>query len=102
MVPRVNPCSGTTLGNLSLAVIQLLEVRLYTITFEQATDSNWNCPVFHASELEFLFGTESLPSVEDEFSSQMQDFWINFVNDLDPGGVLIPVQQPTLLAKDDP
>ena len=79
-----------------------MEVRLDTTTFEQATDSNWNCLVFHELELEFLFRTESLPSIENEFSSQMQDFWINFVNDLDPGGVLIPVQQPTLLAKDDP
>ncbi|KAL9714427.1 hypothetical protein Ac2012v2_002742 [Leucoagaricus gongylophorus] len=42
--------------------------------------------VFHASELEFLFGTESLPSVENEFTNRMQDFWIHFVSDLDPGG----------------
>ena len=102
MVPRVNPCSRTSLRNLFLAVIQLLEVILCTVTFKQATDSNWNCLVFHASELEFLFGTESLPSVENKFSTQMQDFWITFVNDLDPGGVLILVQQSPLLARDDP
>ena len=82
---------------------QLLEVSLCTVSFKQATDSNWNCLVFHASELEFLFGTESLPSVENKFSTQMQDFWINFVNDLDPGGMLILlVQQSLLLARDDP
>ena len=103
MVPRVNPCSRTSLRNLFLAVIQLLEVSLCTVSFKQATDSNWNGSVFHASELEFLFGTESLPSVENEFSTQMQDFWITFVNDLDPGGMLILlVQQSLLLARDDP
>ena len=79
-----------------------MEVSLCTVTFKQATDSNWNGSVFHELELEFLFGTESLPSIENEFSSQMQDFWINFVNDLDPGGVLILVQQSPLLARDDP
>ena len=100
MVPCVNPCSRTSLF---LAVTQLLEVSLCTVSFKQATDSNWNCLVFHASELEFLFGTESLPSVENEFSTQMQDFWITFVNDLDPGGMLILlVQQSLLLARDDP
>lgn len=57
-------------------------------TAGQVTEPNWEiCAVFHASELEFIFGTESLPSVENEFSNQMQDFWINFVNELDPGGV---------------
>ena len=75
----------------------------YTVTLKQATDSNRNGSVFHELELEFLFGTESLPSIENEFSSQMQDFWINFVNDLDPGGMLILlVQQSLLLARDDP
>jgi len=102
MVPCVNPCSHTTLRNLSLAVTRFVEVSLCTVTFKQATDSNWNGSVFHELELEFLFGTESLPSIENEFSSQMQDFWINFVNDLDPGGVLILVQQSLLLARDDP
>ena len=103
MVPCVNPCSRTSLRNLFLAVTRFVEVSLYTITFKQATNSNWNYSVFHASELEFLFRTESLPSVENEFSSQMQDFWINFVTDLDPGGMLILlVQQSPLLVKDDP
>ena len=81
---------------------RFVEVSLYTITFKQATNSNWNYSVFHELELEFLFGTESLPSIENEFSSQMQDFWINFVNDLDPGGVSILVQISPLLARDDP
>jgi len=58
------------------------------LVWHQGRFQSLNPSVFHASELEFLFGTESLPSVENEFSNQMQDFWINFVSDLDPGGVL--------------
>ena len=47
------------------------------------SSSRWE--VFHASELELLFGP--LPSpVEDDFANQMLDFYINFVNDMDPGG----------------
>ncbi|KAJ7163925.1 alpha/beta-hydrolase [Mycena crocata] len=40
--------------------------------------------VFHASELMFLFGPVPA-SVEDAFANQMLDFYINFVNDLNPG-----------------
>ncbi|KAJ7841384.1 alpha/beta-hydrolase [Mycena olivaceomarginata] len=41
--------------------------------------------VFHASELELLFGP--IPAaVENAFAQQMIDFYINFVNDLNPGG----------------
>ncbi|KAJ3004670.1 hypothetical protein NUW54_g4701 [Trametes sanguinea] len=40
--------------------------------------------VFHASELILLFGL--FPAVETEFASQMADFYIRFINDLDPGG----------------
>ncbi|KAJ7086182.1 alpha/beta-hydrolase [Mycena belliarum] len=40
--------------------------------------------VFHASELELLFGPVPNP-VEDAFAQQMKDFYINFVNDLNPG-----------------
>ncbi|KAJ7454662.1 alpha/beta-hydrolase [Mycena latifolia] len=39
--------------------------------------------VFHASELELLFGP--FPPVEDAFAAQMIDFYINFINDLNPG-----------------
>ncbi|KAI9056969.1 alpha/beta-hydrolase [Trametes sanguinea] len=39
--------------------------------------------VFHASELILLFGL--FPAVETEFASQMADFYIRFINDLDPG-----------------
>ena len=46
------------------------------------------CPdistVFHASELELLFGPVPTP-VEDDFANQMTDFFLNFVNDLNPG-----------------
>lgn len=41
--------------------------------------------VFHASELELLFGPVPNP-IEDAFSQQMIEFYVNFVNDLDPGG----------------
>ncbi|KAJ6577475.1 alpha/beta-hydrolase [Mycena capillaripes] len=41
--------------------------------------------VFHASELELLFGQPVPPTVEDAFAQQMRDFYINFVNDLNPG-----------------
>jgi len=40
--------------------------------------------VFHASELELLFGPVPNP-IEDAFSQQMIEFYVNFVNDLDPG-----------------
>lgn len=41
--------------------------------------------VFHASELELLFGPVPV-SVELTFANQMLDFFLNFVNDLSPGG----------------
>ncbi|KAJ6608672.1 alpha/beta-hydrolase [Mycena sp. CBHHK59/15] len=40
--------------------------------------------VFHASELELLFGPVPTP-VEDTFANQMTDLYINFINDLNPG-----------------
>lgn len=40
--------------------------------------------VFHASELILFFG--QAPPVEQEFASQMADFYVNFINDLHPGG----------------
>ncbi|THH30642.1 hypothetical protein EUX98_g3561 [Antrodiella citrinella] len=40
--------------------------------------------VFHGSELELLFGP--VPNaIEDSFANQLTDFYVNFVNDLDPG-----------------
>lgn len=41
--------------------------------------------VFHGSELELLFGPVPNP-IEDDFANQLTDFYINFVNDLNPGG----------------
>ncbi|KAF8150884.1 alpha/beta-hydrolase [Crassisporium funariophilum] len=42
--------------------------------------------VAHASELELLFGPiPAVAAVETGFSTQMRDFYINFVNDLNPG-----------------
>lgn len=42
--------------------------------------------VFHGSELELLFG--HFPAVEQAFAEQMADFYINFINDLNPGGMI--------------
>ncbi|TFK35560.1 alpha/beta-hydrolase [Crucibulum laeve] len=43
--------------------------------------------VAHASELALLFGpVPSAASVEIGFSTAMRDFYINFINDLNPGG----------------
>ncbi|KAI0699381.1 alpha/beta-hydrolase [Cerioporus squamosus] len=39
--------------------------------------------VFHASELILLFG--QAPAVEQEFASQMADFYVRFISDLHPG-----------------
>ncbi len=44
------------------------------------------CTVFHASELILLFG--QAPAVEQDFASQMADFYVNFISDLHPGGDL--------------
>ncbi|KAJ7056689.1 alpha/beta-hydrolase [Mycena amicta] len=41
--------------------------------------------VFHASELELLYGP--FPSVETALSQQMLAFYVNFVNDLNPGAL---------------
>ncbi|KAF8969134.1 alpha/beta-hydrolase [Flammula alnicola] len=42
--------------------------------------------VSHASELELLFGPiPPVASVETSFATKMRDFYINFVNDLNPG-----------------
>ncbi|KIK62641.1 hypothetical protein GYMLUDRAFT_991661 [Collybiopsis luxurians FD-317 M1] len=40
--------------------------------------------VFHESELMLLFGPVPTP-VETEFANQMLDFYINFINDMNPG-----------------
>ena len=45
------------------------------------------CPtlVFHASELGLLFGPVPDSGVELEFANTMLDFYIHFINDLNPG-----------------
>ncbi|KAI0692949.1 alpha/beta-hydrolase [Cytidiella melzeri] len=40
--------------------------------------------VFHGSELSLLFGPVPTP-VENEFANQLTDFYLNFINDLNPG-----------------
>jgi len=43
--------------------------------------------VTHQSELELFFGPiPPAASVEKDFANTMRDFYINFVNDLHPGG----------------
>jgi hypothetical protein len=41
--------------------------------------------VSHASELPLLFGPVPTP-IEDGFANNFVDYYINFVNDLNPGG----------------
>ena len=45
--------------------------------------------VQHGSELMLLFGPVPTP-IEDDFANQMLDFYINFINDLSPGGARYP------------
>ncbi|KIJ67043.1 hypothetical protein HYDPIDRAFT_109031 [Hydnomerulius pinastri MD-312] len=40
--------------------------------------------VYHASELPLIFGPVPNP-IEDDFANQMTGYWINFVNDMNPG-----------------
>jgi hypothetical protein len=42
-------------------------------------------PVFHASELRLLFGPVPDSNIELNFADTMLDYFITFVNDLDPG-----------------
>lgn len=41
--------------------------------------------VAHASELPLLFGPVPTP-IENDFANKFTDYYINFVNDLNPGG----------------
>jgi len=51
--------------------------------------------VFHASELQLLFGpVPEVASIELGLSAQMREFYINFVNDLNPGSPW-PLYTPT-------
>ncbi|KAJ7865269.1 hypothetical protein B0H13DRAFT_2067947, partial [Mycena leptocephala] len=55
--------------------------------------------VFHASELELLFGPVPNP-IEDAFAQQMIDFYVNFVNDLNPGGMQLMRDNITMIPDD--
>lgn len=46
-----------------------------------------NLGVYHASELPLLFGP--VPDIELDFANIYLDFYINFINDLNPGGMLL-------------
>ena len=48
--------------------------------------------MFHGSELALLFGPVPA-AVEDDFANQMLDFYINFVNHLNPGGESIDARR---------
>ncbi|KAI0639960.1 alpha/beta-hydrolase [Trametes polyzona] len=50
---------------------------------EQIPGQDPSLGVFHGSELILLFGR--FPAVEQAFAEQVADFYINFINDLDPG-----------------
>ncbi|KAH8094624.1 alpha/beta-hydrolase [Cristinia sonorae] len=57
--------------------------------------------VFHGSELSLLFGPVPTP-VEDDFANQLTDFYINFINDLNPGGAwpqFVPATKKVLQLK---
>ena len=41
--------------------------------------------VYHSSELRLLFGPVPAPDTELKFANTMLDFYINFINDLNPG-----------------
>ncbi|KAH7928068.1 alpha beta-hydrolase [Leucogyrophana mollusca] len=46
--------------------------------------NNPDLGVYHASELSLIFGP--IPNaIEDDFANQMTSYWINFVNDMNPG-----------------
>ncbi|KAI0783330.1 alpha/beta-hydrolase [Abortiporus biennis] len=61
-------------------------VKLFAYFFQEFIPGNDpTLGVFHGSELELLFGP--VPnSVEDDFANTLTDFYVNFVNDLNPGG----------------
>ena len=62
--------------------------KLFTYFFTEFIPGN--DPTFgvqHASELALLFGpVPAVAAEEEDFANQMLDFWISFVNDLNPGG----------------
>ncbi|PSS29745.1 hypothetical protein PHLCEN_2v2893 [Hermanssonia centrifuga] len=58
---------------------------LFAYFFEEFIPGNpTDLGVYHGSELGLLFGP--VPnSIEDDFANQLTDFYINFINDLNPG-----------------
>lgn len=46
---------------------------------------NWPPLVFHASELRLLFGPVPDSGIELEFANTMLDFYIHFIDGLNPG-----------------
>jgi hypothetical protein len=53
---------------------------------QKCTRGNDNIVVAHASELALLFGPiPAAAQVETDFANTFLDFYINFVNDLNPG-----------------
>lgn len=67
------------------------------VTIFTPPDNDYDFIVFHASELELLFGPVPTP-VEDDFANQFTDFYINFVTDLNPGGMYaLPLITSTII-----
>jgi hypothetical protein len=70
-----------------LVVCGLLLIAWFSLTGALAV-------VAHASELALLFGPiPPVAAIETEFSMQMRDFYINFVNDLNPGRTKLSSRQ---------
>ena len=70
-VPGDSPELG---GTLALRVLRLQCLLNYQL-------------VYHASELRLLFGPVPAPDLELEFANTMLDFYINFINNLNPGRI---------------
>lgn len=76
-------CLRTSSRSSSQATTRLKEVSTsYALSLSRQLDRG--LLVFHASELSLLFGPVPTP-VEDDFANQFTDFYINFINDLNPG-----------------
>lgn len=66
------------LSEVRIPTHRILRLRIYFLTTTPI-------PVFHGSELSLIFGP--VPnSIENTFANQLTDFYINFVNDLNPSG----------------
>lgn len=80
-------CSPTISQNSSLGIILLSEVHRTCFPSRILSTLRYYVSVAHESELALLFGPVPTP-VENDFANKMLDFYINFINDLNPGGMV--------------